>query len=554
MNIEDLISQYIDGDLSSEAEAEMHHRLAVSPEARKLFRAQIALREAARNAKVLHAPAPELRAKLFQRLEREEGMKPVRPSAPMPSVTAEIPRSLPSRSVGKDAGRRRRAIAWLLPSMVASIVAVALVWNAGDPLGRPVVPELADRGYPATAPATTSDTAPPESPAASDASVPGSADAIASDAAGVATGSIRSTGGPASPSSSCFREAGHGAVVSERMASDDVKDEVIASEEVPPSPMMAMGEGSSVPPTESLGRERARRASPALAKSTPRKFQEPELRTLGAEGTHDAEGRGGGMANDMAAETDGSRLALSAYHTQNGNGASPRTAPSGMSDTVGRVANRIASQPLILASASAAHGRSDDAWGTPADIAWESDSHGTASLYQISFVEPGAGSVNLDVGLRGGVRLAGGHVLFAMVGMSGYHESTSEMNVRVASSSTTDPSTTRKRRYEAFAGAGYQYIVRVSKSWDVGAGAWSSVGSRYVRAGIEIPVTYTASRQLRLHLLPTVRYSGVHGGATTSTASWLDSAGDQQTLTRTISPDGDATVDVGIGVGASLIW
>src|SRR5687767_14208260 len=73
MNIEDLISQYIDGELSSEAEAELHHRLSVSPEDRMLFRDHVALHEAARSRHLQEHPAREMEMALFSRLAREEG-------------------------------------------------------------------------------------------------------------------------------------------------------------------------------------------------------------------------------------------------------------------------------------------------------------------------------------------------------------------------------------------------------------------------------------------------------------------------------------------------
>jgi hypothetical protein len=74
MNIDDLISQYIDGELSGEAEAELHHRLSVSPDDRRRFREQIVLRGAAGDRRMLERPTPAMRSALFSRLEKEEGM------------------------------------------------------------------------------------------------------------------------------------------------------------------------------------------------------------------------------------------------------------------------------------------------------------------------------------------------------------------------------------------------------------------------------------------------------------------------------------------------
>ncbi|HVZ38730.1 MAG TPA: hypothetical protein VHI13_05600 [Candidatus Kapabacteria bacterium] len=153
MNIEDLISQYIDGSLSPDAESELHHRLAVSPEARQLFRSHIVLRSVARDQRVLHVPTPELRSKLFERLEREEGMAripvratgggavvaaPVMPHAGEPGAisaqasdasaigAAAVPRSLPSQTVERR--RRRALLPWLLPFVIAGVV-IGVLWN-----------------------------------------------------------------------------------------------------------------------------------------------------------------------------------------------------------------------------------------------------------------------------------------------------------------------------------------------------------------------------------------------------------------------------------------
>lgn len=73
MNIEDLISHYLDGELSPDAEAEMHYQLSLSPEGRKLFREHMALRGAAHDRGLLLQPTPEMRSSLFGRLA-EEGM------------------------------------------------------------------------------------------------------------------------------------------------------------------------------------------------------------------------------------------------------------------------------------------------------------------------------------------------------------------------------------------------------------------------------------------------------------------------------------------------
>lgn len=75
MDIEQLISSYLDGDLTGDQEAELHHTLALSPEARALFREHISLQRVARDERVLHRPDEMMRAALFARLHEDEGME-----------------------------------------------------------------------------------------------------------------------------------------------------------------------------------------------------------------------------------------------------------------------------------------------------------------------------------------------------------------------------------------------------------------------------------------------------------------------------------------------
>lgn len=151
MNIEDLISQYIDGSLPSEAEAELHHRLAVSPEARRLFRAHIMLKGVARDQRVLHVPTPAMRSSLFERLAREEGMKLQEPASEQVAVVeipardgaqdelprlstpgGGTPRSIPSSTLrGDTSRRRRRMLPWLIPIVMAGLM-IGVLWNVGE--------------------------------------------------------------------------------------------------------------------------------------------------------------------------------------------------------------------------------------------------------------------------------------------------------------------------------------------------------------------------------------------------------------------------------------
>lgn len=177
MNIEDLISQYLDGSLASEAEADLHHRLAVSPEARQLFRAHIMLRGIARDQRVLHVPTSETRTRLFDRLVKEEGMQ-LPPMASVPASAAPHaiipeppprPAPIPSaaaRRTGSSERRKRRVLPWLIPSLVASMMfLVVLNTSWMDNLSDTTGPEIAS-----TDPGTSKKTVPGQS--APDANVP----------------------------------------------------------------------------------------------------------------------------------------------------------------------------------------------------------------------------------------------------------------------------------------------------------------------------------------------------------------------------------------------
>lgn len=151
MNIEDLISQYIDGSLSAEAEAELHHRLAVSPEARQLFRAHIMLRGLARDQRVLHVPSSEMRSSLFGRLVREEGMQPVGTVSSGGSVVAAASTapagSGGARPIPSDAHRRparRRFAPWLIPLVIAGAL-IGVLWVTDSPDVRQASAVLAQR-------------------------------------------------------------------------------------------------------------------------------------------------------------------------------------------------------------------------------------------------------------------------------------------------------------------------------------------------------------------------------------------------------------------------
>lgn len=173
MDIELLISQYIDGELSSDAEADLHHRLAVSPEARALFRAQLALRGVARDSRVLATPTNDLRSRLFDRLQ-QEGFAPEAFPSSMAGTTPALPaieRSIPSpRLDNTDRRRRRRAVAWALAPIVLLILFIGREYFVPNDLqkGTPIAEDYGP---------ATSDVRPGELPAAGTGSQPTTTDA-----------------------------------------------------------------------------------------------------------------------------------------------------------------------------------------------------------------------------------------------------------------------------------------------------------------------------------------------------------------------------------------
>jgi hypothetical protein len=594
MNIEDLISQYIDGDLPSEVEAEMHHRLAVSPEARKLFRAQIALRGIARNPKVLHAPAPELRARLFERLEREEGMKPSVPlSPPPPAYAAEMASPVPSSTVRGETRRRRRAIAWLLPTVVASIITVAIIWKPGTPLVRPDTTTIADGSVDQNGSIDQNGSVPEtgRTPAPLQQLTTGSAADVSAQSAPAAQAAPKevapvpaaslSAGRGATPPMTARAESHRRSLGEDRMAyaperriapreiEGDMAEGEMATIQADSSHTLAVmsdGGGSS---HSSFGTDASSPVHPlALGKSMSsttktsptefgKKFAEPDVHTMEGNGGTKPERRddGGSGNGPMAEKPDGANgsprtmaaMPPSAAPTESLTSAVPRSADTRSADTVG--------------------GRPEMAYAfseSRADADMESFEEATPrfviTLQQASFVSSASGDVNLDMGMRGGMQFdRGRQLVFAVIGLSGYRSSLSDSVTQLLSNGTVShpaaaPRMLAEQSYEIAGGVGYRYTVRLSKSWGAGAGAWSTISGHYLRAGLEAPVTFLPVRWLRLEVVPSVRYSRVHGGSAITGERRLLSSGDEETIQRITTPNGDGAVDVGIGFGVSMMW
>lgn len=169
MNIEQTISLYLDGELTSDQEAEFHHLLSVSPEARSLFREQMALQSVARSEGALLTPEDGLRNSLFGRLRNEGFSADALPSgitptsgmaaegttdrATPPAMTEQVRRrpapealsaapmrspvaneSVANEAVGEGEQKRRRPLIPLLIPVLLLAVAGSILWFDRDSL------------------------------------------------------------------------------------------------------------------------------------------------------------------------------------------------------------------------------------------------------------------------------------------------------------------------------------------------------------------------------------------------------------------------------------
>ncbi len=201
MNIEQTISFYLDGTLTSEQEAEFHHLLSVSPEARTLFREHMALQSVARDERTLVAPEEGLRSSLFASLAAEGmavdampiGGRPygtTPPASAIPAMVAEpsleafeerrdppvaVAEMRPPRANERgEEKRRRRLLPFLIPTLLLAVAASALLLDfGGDDLqkGTPVLAEARTErsSEPVSEPRTeprTEQAAPPVEPTA----------------------------------------------------------------------------------------------------------------------------------------------------------------------------------------------------------------------------------------------------------------------------------------------------------------------------------------------------------------------------------------------------
>lgn len=260
MNIDDLISQYIDGELSGEAEAELHHRLSVSPDDRRRFRAQIVLRGVAGDGRMLERPTPAMRSALFARLENEEGMSAAAATSgalaneagPSLSPTETDPAPLarpfaadrPASTRRDERSRRRRLVPLLIPFLIG-VILTGTIWQFS---GRDDDTRALAVGEPqaASSDGERSTTAPYEQRTSTDAGVAdaGAANAGAADA-GAADAGAANAGAAGAGTSGAHESVGGAAGIADLGAAGDGDDRAGAIDADATAASSARGGGAS---------------------------------------------------------------------------------------------------------------------------------------------------------------------------------------------------------------------------------------------------------------------------------------------------------------------
>lgn len=606
MNIDDLISQYIDGELSGEAEAELHHRLSVSPEDRRRFREQIVLRGVARDQRLLERPSPALRSALFARLEREEGLAPAVAMAAAsasadPSETSATSgtsarasnapaasRSIADRPAVERRERRRRLVPMLLPFLVGIILSAAF-WQFLERDDRGA--ELAINAVPDSAVVSAAPSA-----SAGAMSLPSDSDA---ETAGDARGAGR------------VDESGTGA------SSDDgsapgalaaLPEGRVATTESSVSDGMGGGSGSVEPlaiaeyperPAESFRPAEPRRRAfssdgdaPAMGAPPSDQAMASDLSQIDGAAVEESESSRGEAARDERTQHEISlreALGRGPDRPASKSAAAPERAESprmmgtrSADDEIGITSKRAPISRPAPTAVSAPDGEPEMASGTvaPPEVPMRTMSESPVTISAIETPPRGAllstglrqsmlvgmreREARPELALRLGGELAGGlHEIYGILGVTTFRES----RTRSTEEFRTDPNlpateylyrseqrASAANHTEFFAGAGYRInIIRV-ESWRAGVGTWGGYGERYLRAGAEIPVSYRIGENVRIEVTPSVQYVSAHGsGAATPTSSSTTPAPGQRSVVTEHSDVTDSELRPGIGVGVIVV-
>ncbi len=557
MNIEDLISQYVDAELTSEQEAELHHRLSVSPDDRRRFRQHVALHGLAQDRRVLQQPGAALRAALFERLRREEGKNSVVPAngtaakaAPLPFAADAGPHAaaglrapLPSRTA--PAARRRRRLSAIVVPFVLGLLSMAAVWRItdGTNVDSPVGTIASNTGRSAAAPA-------PESEA------PMLADAATPRTARVARPEPHRSFAAESPTEHGLAPSAAGARSSD------------ASERAPRASergRMAVGpDMKSVAPSEMFAhRMQATSIAPMTsARAQPEApMSRPDDRPVSPQSSADGSGAAAPEVRTTAAERSSSSVRAEAAPS---NGIAMTMAPSSTSsnDTVSSHAGGSTTvNPLQIFT------------GRPPAL--------FAQVRQSFTLGLSTARVLPEVDLRLGGVLGNDHQIYAIVGRSGYramasstvtdnHVAREVADIITTTNSfgqtkldtvyadhtitTTTTDNTAEDRYEFWAGAGYRYSRPVMNHLRAGGGIWAGVGAANLHFGVELPIDVAMTDRIRFEAVPVVEYRRALHAATSNEHASSDVASRSSRIERVTSGSAASSeVTVGLGLGVTVL-
>lgn len=657
MNIDDLISQYIDGELAGETEAELHHRLSVSPDDRKRFREQIMLRGIARDPRVLERPTPAMRSELFARLENEEGMTRAAGTTTGTAMAAAAPahelahqsasephdgashartssaastlRAGDRRAIGRStvgrSDRRRRLIPILLPFLIG-VIMTGLIWQLNDDdsgldSGRnqmtsapEAVGPRVSSGIQSIDSHTTADdenastegrddlmatneaTSTPESTPREERLTDGSSGrgstsahgagasggsgvsriASGSDGAGGSLGAVTSPDEFASDPISTRRDYDREPPVEPRsirrgIAASNVGGLISADRALAAESPVADGaeESTSNSDADDMPNEIAIADAPERKGNDDNGFAESPS-TMAAFGEKDVTLRGGRAAEQP--KIDNMPMAIVApppsVSDKPANGEA--TSQAKRNSAVAQTSPAPPPAPLKVAESSATTIESTPNKTSISDGVAFADAiyehplgwRFTSAAQQSLVVESSSGVVRPELIIRIGADLdEADHEVFAMLGLTAFNQvrsvTTDEYRLDASSNEflySSDRTTADELRSELWGGAGYRHNVFRDDNWTVAAGAWGGYGERYMRGGVEIPVAYRLTRNVRVELIPSVQYVKAHGESVTDVrdASVALPASARQQVHEQTEVD-DAEVRPGIGVGVVVV-
>lgn len=589
MNIEELISQYIDGALSSEQEAELHHRLSVSTEDRRLFRQHMALQRLAGDRRMLQQPSPQLREELFARLKNEPRTMPPATDASLAAIGSAVPMAAAAEPVGSydrtrraaDApparrNSRRRAAAVLLP-FVVGIIAMALIWEVFDTNRAPEVAVQsrsadADAGpavaqapeLPETATTVEQSVGTEPSTGLAGARSPSKAPETSARHRSMADAATRFGSGGSSGSSE-RRSIGAVVVAPHRTTASDVEslgDAALAEE----SSERAFEQSSGQPMRSAVEQMPAEQQSMSSAAQGLAIWSNPD----GADDerqTAAAPPPPSTLSRSAKSSIDTRSMSVAPTQQQQDGGASNEVsaterlaAPYQTADSAYAAAEPLLAGPLRQATPG----------GHPTSL--------LAGFQQSIAVDMGGGMVTPEFGVRVGGEFAGAHQLYAIVGRGGYRQATTVQSVEInqmlipqidttvvnltemtfdttyveRTEATLQTESSVDSRAEVWGGVGYRISVDLGRRFSAGGGVWVGAGTEHVRVGAEFPVSFNINSRLRVEALPMLQYRRViSAGVETTTEARSPSP--RSSLTREVTSGIEAPSELSTGIGIGIM-